>query len=125
MAGAVCVVSPKSLRAFCGQRYNWAAAEVRMKAAIYTKRSSGKVLEVVDIDPPVPKPNEVLITVRAASINPLDWKLKSHRPGIDVAGEVVSIGSDVTRFKPGDAVFGAGKGSFAEYARARESRLAA
>jgi len=95
-----------------------------MKAAIYTKRSSGKVLEVVDIDLPVPKPNEVLIKVRAASINPLDWKLKSHRPGVDLAGEVASVGSGVTRFKPGDAVFGAGRGTFAEYARARESRLA-
>jgi len=96
-----------------------------MKAAIYTKRSSGKVLELVDIAPPVPKPGEVLIKVRAASINPLDWRLKSHRPGVDVAGEITSVGSAVTRFEPGDAVFGAGKGAFAEYTRARESRLAA
>lgn len=95
-----------------------------MKAAIYTKRSSGKVLELADIDSPVPRPNEVLIKVRAASINPLDWKMKSHRPGVDVAGEVVSVGSGATRFKPGDSVFGAGKGAFAEYTRARESRLA-
>jgi NADPH:quinone reductase-like Zn-dependent oxidoreductase len=96
-----------------------------MKAAIYTKRSSGKVFELVDIDPPVPKPNEVLIKVRAAAVNPLDWRMKVHRPGVDVAGEVSSIGSRVTRFKPGDAVFGLGKGAFAEYAVARESRLAA
>ena len=96
-----------------------------MKAAIHTKRSSGKVLELVDIDPPVPKPGEVLIKVRAASVNPLDWRLKSHRPGVDVAGEVACVGSRVTRFKPGDAVFGLGKGTFAEYALARESRLAA
>lgn len=96
-----------------------------MKAAIYTKRSSGKVLELVDFDPPVPKPAEVIIRVRAASINPLDWRLKSHRPGVDVAGEVVSVGAGVTRFKTGDAVFGLGKGAFAEYAVARESRLTA
>ena len=96
-----------------------------MKAAIYTKRRSGKSLELADTDPPVPKPGEVLIKVRAASVNPLDWRLKSHRPGVDLAGEVVSIGSRVTRFKPGDRVFGLGKGAFAEYARARESRLAA
>jgi NADPH:quinone reductase-like Zn-dependent oxidoreductase len=96
-----------------------------MKAAIYTKRSSGKVLELVDTDPPVPKKDEVLIKVRAASVNPLDWRLKSHRPGVDLAGEVASVGSGVTRFKPGDAVFGLGKGAFAEYARARESQLAA
>jgi NADPH:quinone reductase-like Zn-dependent oxidoreductase len=98
--------------------------EARVKAAIYTKRNSGKVLDLVETDPPVPKPGEILIKVRAASINPLDWKLKSHRPGVDVAGEVASVGSGVTHFKPGDAVFGGGKGAFAEYARARESRLA-
>jgi len=96
-----------------------------MKAAIYTKHSSGKVLEIVDTEPPVLKPNEVLIKVRAASINPLDWRLKSPRPGVDVAGEVESVGSGVTRFKPGYAVFGLGKGVFAEYARARESHLVA
>jgi NADPH:quinone reductase-like Zn-dependent oxidoreductase len=95
-----------------------------MKAAIYTKRSSGKVLELVDIDAPAPKPDEVLIKMRAASINPLDWRLKSHRPGVDLAGEVASIGARVTRFKTGDAVFGLGKGAFAEFAVARESRLA-
>jgi len=96
-----------------------------MKAAIYARRSSGKVLELVDIDQPVPKPGEVLIKVRAASVNPLDWRLKSHRPGVDVAGEVASVGSRVTRFKQGDAVFGLGKGAFAEYTVARESRLTA
>ena len=96
-----------------------------MKAAIYTKRDSRKVLELIDIDPPVPKPGEVLIKVRAASINPLDWRLKSHRPGVDFAGEVASIGSRVSRFKTGDAVFGLGKGAFAESARARASQLAA
>src|SRR5271165_1466668 len=96
-----------------------------MKAAIYTKRDSRKVLELVDIDQPVPKKDEVLIKVRAASVNPLDWRLKSHRPGVDLAGEVASIGSGVARFKAGDAVFGLGKGAFAESARARESQLAA
>ena len=64
-----------------------------MKAAIYTKRDSRKFLELVEIDPPVPKKGEVLIKVRAASVNPLDWRLKSHRPGVDLAGEVAAIGS--------------------------------
>ena len=96
-----------------------------MKAAIYTKRGSGKVLDVVDTEPPVPKPGEVLIKVRAASVNPLDWRLKSRRPGVDLAGEITTVGNRVTRFKPGDAVFGLGKGAFAEYAVARESRMAA
>ena len=96
-----------------------------MKATIYTKSSSGKTLELVDIDPPVPKSGEVVIKVRAASVNPLDWRLKKPRPGVDVAGEVEAIGKGVTRFKPGDRVFGAGEGSFAELTVARESQLAA
>ena len=96
-----------------------------MKAAVYTKRNSGKCLELIDIDPPSPKPGEVLLKTCAASVNPLDWRLKAHRPGVDVAGEVVSVGRDVTRFHRGDAVFGAARGSFAEYVCARESKLAA
>ena len=96
-----------------------------MKAAIYRRGSSGKSLELVDLDPPVPKKGEVLIKMYAASVNPLDWRLKSRRPGVDVAGEVVSAASEVTRFKRGDKVFGAGKGSFAEYVCASESKLVA
>lgn len=96
-----------------------------MKAAIYTKRNSGKCLELVDIEPPSPKQGEVLIKSWAASVNPLDWRMKARRPGVDVAGEVVSLGAGVTRFSRGDAVFGGAKGSFAEYVCARESKLAA
>jgi len=94
-----------------------------MKAAVHTKTTSGKVLEIQDLPQPVPKDNEVLRRVRAASVNPLDWRLKKHRPGMDVAGEVVSVGRVVTQFKPGDAVFGADRGAFAEYACAREDKL--
>jgi len=96
-----------------------------MKAAIYIRRSSGKCLELVDIDPPVPRKREVLIKTYAASVNPLDWRLKSHHPGVDVAGEIVSVGSAVTRFNRGDKVFGVGRGSFAEYVCATESKVAA
>jgi NADPH:quinone reductase-like Zn-dependent oxidoreductase len=95
-----------------------------MKAAVYIKGRSGKVLEIKDLEQPVAKDNEVLIRVRAASVNPLDWRMKSERPGVDVAGEVVAVGRSVTQFKPGDAVFGGGKGAFAEYACAREGKLA-
>ncbi len=94
-----------------------------MKAAVYTKGKSGKVLEMKDLEQPVPKSNEIVIRVRAASVNPLDWRLKSRRPGVDVAGQVVAVGGTVTQFKPGDAVFGACKGAFAEYACASEARL--
>ncbi len=94
-----------------------------MKAAVYTKTKSGKVLEIADLQQPIPEDNEVLIRVRAASVNPLDWRLKSPRPGVDVAGEVVAVGSAVIQFKPGDAVFGAAKGAFAEYACAAETKI--
>ena len=66
----------------------------------------------------------MLLRVRAASVNPLDWRMKTERPGVDVAGEIVSVGKNVKQFKPGDAAFGAGKGAFAEYVCARESKLA-
>jgi NADPH:quinone reductase-like Zn-dependent oxidoreductase len=95
-----------------------------MKAAVYTKGKSGKVLEIKDLEQPFPKDNEVVIRVRAASVNPLDWRMKTERPGVDVAGEVVAVGRTVTQFKLGDAVFGAGRGAFAEYVCAREAKLA-
>jgi len=94
-----------------------------MKAAVYTKAKVGKVLEIKDVEQPVPNENEVVIRVRAASVNPLDWRMKRQRPGVDVAGEVVSVGGRVKQFKPGDAVFGIGKGAFAEYACAAEAKL--
>ena len=77
----------------------------------------------MEVETPVPKDSKVLIKVRAASLNPLDWAMKRRRPGVDVAGEVVAVGARVTRFKPGDAVFGAGRGAFAEYACASENAL--
>jgi NADPH:quinone reductase-like Zn-dependent oxidoreductase len=104
----------------------------RMKAA-YTRYGPPDVIEVDDLDQPVPKDNEVLIKVRAASVNPLDWKtmtggpyivrllLRLRKPkikqlGVDVAGQVEAVGRNVTQFKPGDAVFGTCRGAFAEYA---------
>jgi len=95
-----------------------------MKAAVYTKTASGKVLEIRELEQPSPKENEVLIRVKAASINPLDWRMKRQRPGVDVAGEIVAIGKKVTDFKAGDAVFGIGRGTLAEFACADESKLA-
>lgn len=95
-----------------------------MKAAVYTKTESGKRLEILDVPTPTPKDNEVLIKVCAASVNPLDWRMKSPRPGVDVAGRVEAVGRAVLRFKPGDEVFGAAAGAFAEHACAAESKLA-
>lgn len=111
-----------------------------MKAIIYHKSGSSEVLKCEEIGKPVPKDDEVLIKVRAASVNPLDYhllrhafirrvmsalsKVKNARPGRDVAGQVEAVGRNVTHFKPGDEVFGACAGAFAEYACARESTLA-
>ena len=95
-----------------------------MKAAVYRKTKTGKVLEIRDLDQPRPSKNEVVLRVRAASVNPLDWRVKTERPGVDVAGEIVGMGQNVTHLKPGEAIFGAAKGAFAEYACARESKVA-
>ena len=96
-----------------------------MKAAVYAKTKAGKALRIVDLEQPEPKEDEVLVRTRAASINPLDWRMKKRRPGMDVAGEVVGAGNRVTQFKAGDLVLGTGKGSFAEYVCATEAALIA
>lgn len=111
-----------------------------MKAAVYTGYGSSDVIRIENIARPVPGPHEVLIRVRAAALNPLDWRLMRGRPpavrllfglrkprlrpGRDVAGTVEAIGADVSAFKPGDAVFGPCFGALAEYACAKESKLA-
>jgi len=107
-----------------------------MKAIVYQHFGSPDILECREVEKPVPGHDEVLIKVRAASINPLDWKLmkggpfimrlllglgkpKLKRPGVDVAGEVEAVGKNVTQFKPGDLVFGCCYGAFAEYATSK------
>jgi NADPH:quinone reductase-like Zn-dependent oxidoreductase len=104
-----------------------------MKAIVYYSHGSPDVLKCEEIEKPSPADHEVLIKVRVASVNPLDWKLmkggpfivrillglgkpKMKRPGVDVAGVVEAVGRNVTQFKPGDAVFGSCRGAFAEYA---------
>jgi NADPH:quinone reductase-like Zn-dependent oxidoreductase len=122
-----------------------------MKAAIYTRYGPPELIQVADVANPVPKDHEVLIKVRAASVNPLEpgmvkgggrivnglRKPKDTRLGVDVAGEVEAVGRNVTEFKPGDEVFGACikypqasgikvwvcQGAFAEYACVPESML--
>ncbi|HEY8185607.1 MAG TPA: NAD(P)-dependent alcohol dehydrogenase [Pyrinomonadaceae bacterium] len=111
-----------------------------MKAIVYSNRGSPDILKLEEIERPTPGDDEVLIKVRAASVNPLDSGLSRHpflrrilfaiskskinRPGRDVAGPVEAVGSNVTQFKPGDAVFGLCGGAFAEYACASASALA-
>lgn len=111
-----------------------------MEAIVYTKYGSPDVLELKKVEKPSPKENEVLIKVRAASVNPLDWhfmrgtpyflramtglsKPKVTRLGVDVSGQVEAVGRNVTQFKVGDEVFGACRGAFAEYVCAIEDKL--
>jgi NADPH:quinone reductase-like Zn-dependent oxidoreductase len=112
-----------------------------MKAIIYERYGSPDVLELRDVDKPSVTDDGVLVRIRAASTNPYDWHFmrakplftramfgwfrpKDHRLGADLAGEVEAVGKDVTRFRPGDAVFGEGAGAFAEYACVPERWLA-
>jgi NADPH:quinone reductase-like Zn-dependent oxidoreductase len=118
----------------------WRNGGPPMKAAVYTQYGPPNVVQITDVEKPVPKDNDVLIKVRAASVNPLDWhfmrgtpyavrivaglrKPKVARLGADVAGQVEAVGKNITQFKPGDQVFGTCKGAFAEYACAPESAL--
>jgi NADPH:quinone reductase-like Zn-dependent oxidoreductase len=113
-----------------------------MKAALYTRYGPPEVVQITNVEKPAPKDNEILLRVRAASVNPYDWhfmrgdpylirlmaglsKPKDQRLGSDVAGQVESVGGNVIRFKPGDEVFGSCRGAFAEYACAEESKLIA
>lgn len=116
-----------------------------MKAVVYTKYGSPAVLQLQEIEKPIPKENEVLVKVYAASVNSWDWDLLKGKPflvriigglfkprhkilGADIAGTVEAIGNDVKDFKPDDEVFGdiagSGFGGFAEYVAVPEKLLA-
>jgi NADPH:quinone reductase-like Zn-dependent oxidoreductase len=111
-----------------------------MKAIVYRNYGSPDVLRFEEIEKPIAGDNEVLIKVRAASVNPLDWHFMRGLPylvrliagvskpkvtglGVDVAGQVEAVGGRVTQFKPGDEVFGSCRGAFAEYVCTSESKL--
>ena len=110
-----------------------------MKAIVYCEYGTAEVLKLQDVEKPTPKDDEVLVRVRAAAINPLDWhymrgtpylvrleaglrKPSDIRMGVDFSGTVEAVGKAVTRFKPGDDVFGAKGGALSEYVSVRESR---
>jgi D-arabinose 1-dehydrogenase-like Zn-dependent alcohol dehydrogenase len=111
-----------------------------MKAIVYAEYGPPDVLQFTEVAQPTPRDGEVLIRIRAASVNPLDWhymrgtpyvvrtqaglrKPKVARLGVDVAGQVEAVGKNVTQFQPGDEVFGACKGAFAEYVCASQGTL--
>jgi NADPH:quinone reductase-like Zn-dependent oxidoreductase len=113
-----------------------------MKAIVYTQFGPPDVLKLREVEKPVPKDNEILIKVHAASVNAYDWrhvsadpflirvmgaglfKPKHHILGADIAGQVEEAGRSVKQFKPGDDVFGEGSyGGFAEYVCVDENRF--
>ncbi len=114
-----------------------------MKAIVQDRYGRPDVLQLRDVDRPVPSDDEVLIRVVASSLNIYDWhmvtgtpylvhmvagmlKPKHPIPGADVAGIVEGVGKNVTRFQAGDEVYGdIGFGAFAEYATAREGKISA
>jgi NADPH:quinone reductase-like Zn-dependent oxidoreductase len=110
-----------------------------MKAAVRDRYGSPDVVELREINNPVPEDDEVLVRVRAASLNMADWyevagrpyvgrtqmglrKPKTNRLGVDYAGMVEAVGRNVTEFRPGDEVFGGRNGAYAEYVCARADR---
>lgn len=113
-----------------------------MKAIFRTTYGSTDILKLKETDKPVPKDNELLVKLCAAAVNPLDWHVLRGEPflvrlmgfgllkpkhqilGADMSGRVETVGKNVTQFKAGDEVFGAGMGGFAEYACLREDKLA-
>jgi NADPH:quinone reductase-like Zn-dependent oxidoreductase len=111
-----------------------------MKAIVCTKYGSPDVLQLNEVEKPIPKDHEVLIHIQAASVNPFDWhfirgtpylvrlqsglrKPKEITVGADVSGVVEAVGKDVTEFQPGDKVFGTCSGAFAEYVCTSEKGL--
>jgi NADPH:quinone reductase-like Zn-dependent oxidoreductase len=103
-----------------------------MKAICFDRYGPPDVLELREVDRPEPQEGEILVRVRAASVNPREWHFmrgtpyvlraqaglrrpKDNRLGIDMAGVVESVGRNVTRFRPGDEVFGSANGALAEY----------
>ncbi len=105
-----------------------------MKAIVYCEYGFAN-LKLKDIEKPAPADNEVLVRIRASSVNPADMickggarivtglrKPKVTRLGTDFAGTVEAVGKNVTKFKPGDDVFGGKTGAFAQYVCVREDR---
>ena len=126
----------------CGPAPEISNGTETMKSITYRCYGSPDVLELADVEKPTPADNEVLVKIHAAAVNPLDWHYMRGAPyimrlgsglgapantslGVDFAGTVEAVGKNVTRFKPGDEVFGGGRGAFAEYIVVPEDRALA
>ena len=105
-----------------------------MRAVVYSDYGGPEVLQLADVETPIPGPNEILVKVHAAALNPVDWHFvrgvpfpirmacgglrspsRQRRVGCDYSGTIAAFGSSVTGFAVGEPVFGLGDGSLAEY----------
>jgi NADPH:quinone reductase-like Zn-dependent oxidoreductase len=145
IAGAVLLIAAAGVAALgyglshdaaCGGVAAIVPGAARMQAVMQRCYGAADVLRVETVARPIPDDDQILVGVRAASVNPLDWHFvrgvpyvlrlsagmgapKDGRLGVDFAGVVVAVGRNVTRFKTGDAVFGGSRGAFAQYLRVR------
>ncbi len=123
----------------CGTAPPIAAGTPTMKGWVYRCYGGPEILQYEDLPKPALEDDAVIVKVHAASVNPLDWHTLRGKPyfmrmdtglgapkesqlGVDFAGVVESVGKSVTKFKPGDEVFGGRTGAFSEFVRVKESR---
>jgi NADPH:quinone reductase-like Zn-dependent oxidoreductase len=140
--GALSLIITLSHTSACAPSPPLTAGATPMKAVVHRCYGSPDVVRYEDIAKPVPADNEVLVRLHAASVNPLDWhylegtpymvrldagigKPADPRLGVDFSGTVEAVGKSVTRFKPGDEVFGGKFGALAQYVAVPEERALA
>lgn len=128
-----------SYNSSCGAAAPLPAGSEPMKGLVARCYGAPDVLTLAQVAKPTPADDQLLVKVHAAALNPLDWHMmrgspyimrlssglgtpKDARVGVDFAGTVEAVGKSVTRFKPGDEVFGGADGAVAEYVVVRESR---
>jgi NADPH:quinone reductase-like Zn-dependent oxidoreductase len=137
LVGAAALAVAVSYESPCSKPDPFSATTSRMKAVTSRCYGSPEVLEIEEVQKPVPAADELLVKVRAAAVNPADWHGMRGEPyivrlsggfgapddisvGVDFAGTVEAVGKNVTRFKSGDEVFGGRGGALAEYVVVRE-----
>ncbi len=140
--GVSVLVMALSYESECPPATSTAAGANTMKAVRYYCYGSPEVIRIEHVDKPEIADNQVLVRVENAAVNPLDWHYmrgepylmrlmagfgtpKDPRLGVDFSGTVEAVGRSVTKFKPGDAVFGGVTGAFSEYVKVSEDRAIA
>jgi NADPH:quinone reductase-like Zn-dependent oxidoreductase len=140
--GGLALALAMSHNSLCSPAPPLPAGATPMKAIVHRCYGSPDVIRIEDLPRPAPADNEILVKVQAASVNPLDWhylegtpymlrieagfgKPDDPRLGVDFSGTVEAVGKNISRFKPGDEVFGGKFGALAQYIVVREARAVA